>query len=123
MSAIEPRLEVLLARVRSAFAGFKCYKNIRGLLLDLDTLRDLGARPEFLHAWEHGRSFDPSDQIPREFRNHPSVGANEEWAEREWDRLASLRKVSFCSSWSAQACWPQCQPLRFDPEAKGRRCG
>ena len=94
-SAPKPRLQALLARIRATIAGFRCHKNIRGLLLDLDRLRALGARPDLLAAWEFGRSFEPSADIPREFRNHPSLEDNPEWAEREWDRLAAMGKVSF----------------------------
>ena len=81
------RFSRLLAEVRRATDATSAYGDVRGLCLQLDYLRAIGAQPDLLHAWQFGRPLGATRAAPRRVRNHPSLLAHTEWAEREWDHL------------------------------------
>ena len=41
-------------QIATSVQNFKWYQGVRGLCLNLDELRSLGASEDFLHACEHG---------------------------------------------------------------------
>ncbi len=66
----------------------------RGLTLRLEQLRELGAAPDFLQAWEHGWRLDAEPAEPVSGKNHPSMHRHARHAAPEYDRLHVLRKLS-----------------------------
>ena len=74
------------------------FAGIRGLRLNIDLLRTLGAGPQFLRWWEHGRHFFfDADVEPNVYRNYRSLLDNLPYAEAEWDRLERFGKIRFFS--------------------------
>eukprot|EP00959_Pyramimonas_sp_CCMP1952_P321684 6731372-Pyramimonas_sp.AAC.1 len=82
---------VLRSEALDADARAMWFRGVAGLRLNIDLLRELGATPEFLHWWEHGRPLAFLDTIrPRVFQNSKSLLDNVELAEYEWNRLERL---------------------------------
>ena len=92
-SPMEDRLAHVQSLVRSANNTLSWWQGIRGLTLQLDTLRALGASPEFLEQWTLGVPLGAQAAAPSRVPNHPSLVQNDSWAAAEWDRLEKLGKV------------------------------
>lgn len=89
-------MEALLAEVRDGNSNLHEWEGVPGLHLRFDFLSANGVDAALLHSWRHGHLLGASPVVPRQARNHPSVTSQQlAWAEREWDRLAEVGKVSF----------------------------
>ena len=88
-------MEALRDRVIRRNASLEWWDGVPGLTLRFDFLASAGANQELLHQWRHGRVLEPSARPAKRARNHPSVSARPEWAEREWARLEARGKIEF----------------------------
>ena len=88
-------MDALREHVIRRNASLECWDGVPGLTLRFDFLAEAGANPELLHQWRHGRVLEPSARPAKRARNHPSVAAQAEWAEREWARLEAAGKIEF----------------------------
>ena len=84
----------LRARINHAVSSFSWFQGIRGLCLRIDRLKHLGASNEFLRLWTIGHKLNASVATAKFRNNHPSFRAHELWAEKEFDRLHSLGKIT-----------------------------
>ena len=69
------------------------WQGTRGLTLQLDALKALGAARAFLDQWRFGVPLEAQATAPSRVSNHPSLVQNDSWAAAEWDRLERLGKV------------------------------
>ena len=89
------RLACLREEVKAAVAAPGFTGDVPGLRLRIDALEQAGADRSLLRLWAHGRPLAAEDRHPVQVRNHPSLLAGIAWAEKEWERLGRLGKVTF----------------------------
>ena len=88
------RLQNMRDECKLRMSSWTFTDGIRGVVLNLDFLRDKGVSPCFLRQWRDGIALSADVIRPRHRANHPSMKQHDQWAEIEWSRLERLGKVT-----------------------------